>query len=144
MVRPVVLLQPHFHYAFAVEKPAACSATARQLCPDIVLLPPDFDRYTKTSRQIMAIFRKYTPLVEPLSLDEAFLELATPTEEPGAEEVELAPKVVESVLDGGARHRDTPARAQLVGRAHGKQHGAGVAQAKRQSITGHSMGGHGS
>jgi DNA polymerase-4 len=52
------------------------TATARQLCPDIVVLPPDFDRYTKTSRQIMAIFRKYTPLVEPLSLDEAFLDVS--------------------------------------------------------------------
>jgi len=52
------------------------TATARQLCPDIVLLPPDFDRYTAVSRQIMGIFRQYTPLVEPLSLDEAFLDVS--------------------------------------------------------------------
>lgn len=52
------------------------SAQARRLCPQLVLLPPDFDRYTEASRQIMEIFRRYTPLVEPLSLDEAFLDVA--------------------------------------------------------------------
>ena len=52
------------------------SAQARRLCPNMVLLPPDFDRYTAASRQIMAVFRRYTPLVEPLSLDEAFLDVA--------------------------------------------------------------------
>ncbi len=52
------------------------SATARRLCPDLVLLPPDFDKYTGVSRQIMEVFRRYTPLVEPLSLDEAFLDVA--------------------------------------------------------------------
>lgn len=52
------------------------TAQARRLCPDIVLLPPDFDRYTEASRQIMGVFQRYTPLVEPLSLDEAFLDVA--------------------------------------------------------------------
>src|SRR6187402_1161532 len=52
------------------------TAEARRLCPDLVLLPPDFERYTKASREIMAIFRDFTPLVEPLSLDEAFLDVA--------------------------------------------------------------------
>lgn len=52
------------------------TAQARRLCPDLVLLPPDFERYTEASRQIMAIFRRYTPQVEPLSLDEAFLDVA--------------------------------------------------------------------
>jgi len=52
------------------------TARAFQLCPELVLLPPDFDRYTAESRRIMAIFRRYTPQVEPLSLDEAFLDVA--------------------------------------------------------------------
>lgn len=52
------------------------TAEARRLCPELVLLPPDFERYTSASRDIMAIFRSYTPLVEPLSLDEAFLDVA--------------------------------------------------------------------
>ena len=51
------------------------SAEARRRCPELVLLPPDFDKYTSVSRQVMAIFRRYTPLVEPLSLDEAFLDI---------------------------------------------------------------------
>ncbi len=52
------------------------TATARRLCPDLVLLPPDFDKYTGVSAQVMSIFRRYTPIVEPLSLDEAFLDVA--------------------------------------------------------------------
>ena len=49
---------------------------ALQLCPTLVLVPPSYEKYTAVSRQIMAIFRSYTPLVEPLSLDEAFLDVA--------------------------------------------------------------------
>jgi len=52
------------------------TAKALVLCPDLVLLPPDFERYTRESRRIMEVFRSYTPLVEPLSLDEAFLDVA--------------------------------------------------------------------
>ena len=52
------------------------TAQALELCPGLVLVPPDFDRYTAVSREIMTIFRRYTPLVEPLSLDEAFLDVA--------------------------------------------------------------------
>ena len=51
------------------------TARALELCPDLKLLPPDFDRYTRESRRIMEIFQRYTPLVEPLSLDEAFLDV---------------------------------------------------------------------
>src|SRR6188508_3017846 len=49
---------------------------ALELCPALVLVPPDFDRYTAASRVIMEIFQRYTPLVEPLSLDEAFLDVS--------------------------------------------------------------------
>jgi DNA polymerase-4 len=52
------------------------TAQALVLCPDLVLLPPHFERYTRESRRIMEVFRSYTTLVEPLSLDEAFLDVA--------------------------------------------------------------------
>lgn len=48
---------------------------ALQLCPELVLVPPDHAKYVRVSRQIMDIFLHYTPLVEPLSLDEAFLDV---------------------------------------------------------------------
>lgn len=51
------------------------SVTARRKCPDLVFVKPRFDIYRAISRQICAIFEDYTPLVEPLSLDEAYLDV---------------------------------------------------------------------
>lgn len=51
------------------------TAQAARLCPGLVVVAPDFERYTAASREIMQVFRSYTPLVEPLSLDEAFLDV---------------------------------------------------------------------
>ena len=51
---------------------------AERLCPDAVFVPPDFPRYKTVSRQIRAIFLEHTDLVEPLSLDEAYLDVTTP------------------------------------------------------------------
>lgn len=48
---------------------------AERLCPDAVFVPPDFVRYRAVSRQIREIFRRHTELVEPLSLDEAYLDV---------------------------------------------------------------------
>jgi DNA polymerase-4 len=49
---------------------------ARQQCPQAVFVPPRMDRYQEVSRQIMAVLREFCPLVEPVSIDEAFLDLA--------------------------------------------------------------------
>lgn len=49
---------------------------ARQLCPDIVLTPVRFEVYREESRKVRAIFARYTDLIEPMSLDEAYLDLS--------------------------------------------------------------------
>jgi len=51
---------------------------AERLCPDAVFVPPDFVRYKAVSRQVRAIFLDHTDLVEPLSLDEAYLDVTAP------------------------------------------------------------------
>ena len=52
---------------------------ARKLCPHIIFIKPRFERYKEISQQIREIFFKYTDLVEPLSLDEAFLDVTENT-----------------------------------------------------------------
>jgi DNA polymerase-4 len=51
------------------------ASRAKRLCPEGVWRHPDFDRYRAVSRQIREIFERHTPLVEPLSLDEAYLDV---------------------------------------------------------------------
>ncbi len=52
------------------------TGAALKRCPDLVLLPVRLSLYAEVSRQIQAIFARYTPLIEPLSLDEAFLDVS--------------------------------------------------------------------
>ena len=54
---------------------AMASVKAKRLCPDLVFVKPRFDTYREVSRQIRAIFLSFTPHVEPLSLDEAYLDV---------------------------------------------------------------------
>ncbi|MBT0771072.1 DNA polymerase IV [Kineosporia sp. J2-2] len=49
---------------------------ARRLCPEAVVIQPDHDRYAEVSRGVMEVFRSVTHLVEPLSLDEAFIDVS--------------------------------------------------------------------
>src|SRR3954470_657772 len=55
---------------------AMATAQALQRCPGLVVLPPAMEKYRIASRQILAIYRDYTELVEPLSLDEAYLDVS--------------------------------------------------------------------
>jgi len=49
---------------------------AERLCPNAIFLPPDFPRYRSVSRQVREIFKRHTDLIEPLSLDEAYLDVS--------------------------------------------------------------------
>ena len=51
------------------------SVTAKRRCPELIFVKPRFDVYREVSRQIRAIFADYTDLIEPLSLDEAYLDV---------------------------------------------------------------------
>jgi len=71
------------------------SVTARRKCPDLVFVPPRFEVYKAVSRQIHGIFARYTPLIQPLSLDEAYLDVTAPLVDRGsataiAEEIRAA------------------------------------------------------
>src|SRR6187401_1171556 len=51
------------------------SVTAKRRCPELIFVKPRFDVYREVSLQIRAIFADYTPLIEPLALDEAYLDV---------------------------------------------------------------------
>lgn len=50
-------------------------AKARTLCPQAIYIPPNFDLYRTVSRQVRSVFERYTSMIEPLSLDEAYLDV---------------------------------------------------------------------
>jgi DNA polymerase-4 len=72
--RGVVAAASYEARAFGVHS-AMSMAKAVRLCPSLVIVPPDFGRYRAASQAVFAIFREVTPLVEPLSLDEAYLDV---------------------------------------------------------------------
>ena len=72
--RGVVAAASYEARAFGVRS-AMPMARALRLCPQLVIVHPDFERYRQVSRQVMELLRGCTPLVEPLSLDEAYLDV---------------------------------------------------------------------
>ncbi|QLL63969.1 DNA polymerase IV (plasmid) [Sinorhizobium mexicanum] len=68
------------------------SVTAKRKCPDLIFVPHRFDVYRSVSRQIHAIFAEYTTLIEPLSLDEAYLDVTE-----NLKGVELATEIAEEI-----------------------------------------------
>jgi DNA polymerase-4 len=73
--RSVVLSATYEARKFGVRS-AMPVGRARSLCPQAVMIPPRHSLYASVSREVMSIFRAVTPAVEPLSLDEAFLDVA--------------------------------------------------------------------
>jgi DNA polymerase-4 len=63
---------------------AMASVTARRKCPDLVFVPPRFDVYKAVSQQIHGIFARCASLIQPLSLDEAYLDVTVPLADRGS------------------------------------------------------------
>ena len=74
-------------------------ATAKRLCPEGIFLPVRMGRYKEVSEKVFSIFRRFTPLVEPLSIDEAFLDVAGCERLFGSGE-EVARKIRAAVREG--------------------------------------------
>lgn len=72
--RGVVCTASYEARTFGIRSAMACSKAFR-LCPDAIFIEPNFDKYKQVSTAIRSIFRRYTPIIEPLSLDEAFLDV---------------------------------------------------------------------
>lgn len=72
--------------------------TAKRLCPDAIIIRPNGQKYAKASREVFEIFYSYTPVVEPLSIDEAFLDI-TGTRLLFGPPKELAQKIKHDVLN---------------------------------------------
>src|SRR5215470_5029437 len=72
--RSVVCAASYEARAFGVRS-AMPAARAERLCPAAIFIPPDFPRYRVVSRSVREIFKRHTELIEPLSLDEAYLDV---------------------------------------------------------------------
>jgi DNA polymerase-4 len=76
--RSVVCAASYEARVFGVRS-AMPAVRAERLCPQAIFVPPDFGRYKAVSRQVRAIFARHTGLIEPLSLDEAYLDVTEPS-----------------------------------------------------------------
>jgi DNA polymerase-4 len=72
--RAVVCTASYEARKFGIHSAMPCAHAAR-LCPDAIFIRPDFEKYYAASREIRDIFAKYTDMIEPLSLDEAYLDV---------------------------------------------------------------------
>jgi DNA polymerase IV len=96
--RGVVMTASYEARPFGVHS-AMPMARARQLCPQALVVPPRMAVYAEVSRQLMEVLGSYSPLVEPLSLDEAFVDMT------GAEGLFGAPEAMARALQASVRER---------------------------------------
>jgi len=94
--RGVVLTASYEARPFGVGS-AMPMAEARRRCPDALIVAPRFERYEEISRQVMSVFDDFSPDVEPLSLDEAFLDMS------GAEHIFGEPERIGRLIKGSVR-----------------------------------------
>ncbi len=72
--RAVVCTASYEARKFGVRSAMSCAQAAR-LCPEAIFLRPDFEKYSAASQAIHEVFQRFTPVIEPLSLDEAYLDV---------------------------------------------------------------------
>ncbi|WP_141735212.1 DNA polymerase IV [Oligoflexus tunisiensis] len=94
--RAVVCTASYVARKFGVRSAMPCSQAAR-LCPDAVFMAPNFYKYKAVSQQIRDIFQQYTSLIEPLSLDEAYLDVTH--NERGLYATKLAKLIQDQIYD---------------------------------------------
>ena len=96
--RGVVMTASYEARAFGVGS-AMPTTMARRRCPELVVVPPRFDAYQAASRAVRAVFDRVSDLVEPLALDEAYLDLTHPTGAPTGGPTPPAPTDVDGAAD---------------------------------------------
>ncbi|MFI5491376.1 DNA polymerase IV [Actinoplanes sp. NPDC051859] len=121
----VVLAASYEAKAFGVRTPMGL-AQARALCPQAVVVPPRMSAYSAASKAVFEVFRDTTPIVEPLSIDEAFLEVGglhrirgTPTEIAAALRERVREQVGLPITVGVARTKFLAKVASGVGKPDG-------------------------
>jgi hypothetical protein len=86
------------------------SVTAKRKCPELIFVKPRFDAYKEASRQIRAIFARHTPIIEPLSLDEAYLDV-TENLKGSSTATEVAEAIRAKIRVGSRRRRGSPRKS---------------------------------
>jgi DNA polymerase-4 len=94
--RAVVCTASYVARKYGIKSAMPCSQAAR-LCPEAVFLAPNFHKYHKVSQEIRAIFHQYTHWIEPLSLDEAYLDVTH--NERGLYAIKIARLIQEQIHD---------------------------------------------
>lgn len=90
-----VVLSPTYEARARGVRTAMPLATARELCPELIILPPRHDRYETVADKLRVLFGEYTDRVEPFSIDEAFLDMSHMPVEPGVAAREICRRVRE-------------------------------------------------